>query len=173
MSVCVLPVSKIARIGQLDPARLRAANINPTTGLATDYLNHFNEAIMLLELLPEMPDCVEDLKAWRPLSYPEHFAASNFKDRELAIAAYELAEPERHRRLDEIADTMDAILTSTIETMGRSDATHTGALVAEAAFRLKHLVAMAGAVINGADAASVASAETEANQAAVDALLGR
>src|SRR5438128_4776193 len=87
-------------------AELQAANINPTTGLATDYLNHFNEAIMLLELLPEMPDCLEDLKAWCPLSYPEHFAASNFRDRELAIAAYELAEPERHRRLDEIADTM-------------------------------------------------------------------
>ena len=28
-------------------AELKAANINPQTGLATDYLNHFNEAIML------------------------------------------------------------------------------------------------------------------------------
>jgi hypothetical protein len=27
-------------------AELKAANINPQTGLATDYLNHFNEAIM-------------------------------------------------------------------------------------------------------------------------------
>ena len=36
-------------------ARLRAANINPRTGLATDYLNHFNEAIMLLEMIPDMP----------------------------------------------------------------------------------------------------------------------
>jgi hypothetical protein len=26
-------------------------NINPVTGLSTDYLNHFTEAIMLLELL--------------------------------------------------------------------------------------------------------------------------
>ncbi|MDP3655070.1 MAG: hypothetical protein Q8R67_25705, partial [Rhodoferax sp.] len=35
-------------------ALLRAANINPRTGLATDYLNHFNEAIMLLEMVPDM-----------------------------------------------------------------------------------------------------------------------
>ena len=38
--------------GPIDEARaakLRAANINPRTGLATDYLNHFNEAIMLLQ----------------------------------------------------------------------------------------------------------------------------
>jgi hypothetical protein len=28
-------------------AQLRAANINPGTGLATDYLNHFNESCCL------------------------------------------------------------------------------------------------------------------------------
>ena len=31
-------------------------NINPVTGLSTDYLNHFTEAIMLLELLPADPE---------------------------------------------------------------------------------------------------------------------
>ena len=60
-------------------AELKAANINPQTGLATDYLNHFNEAIMLLELIPDMPECAEDFLAWSPLSYAEHFTASNFK----------------------------------------------------------------------------------------------
>ena len=66
-------------------ARLRAANINPRTGLATDYLNHFNEAIMLLEMIPDMPECAEDFLGWHPLSYGEHFTASNFKARDLAI----------------------------------------------------------------------------------------
>ncbi len=49
--------------------RLRAANINPRTGLATDYLNHFNEAIMLLEMVPDIPECAEDFLGWQPLSY--------------------------------------------------------------------------------------------------------
>jgi hypothetical protein len=40
-----------------EPAQLVGANINPTTWLATDYLNHFNEAIMLLEMLPCAPEC--------------------------------------------------------------------------------------------------------------------
>src|SRR6202161_1999849 len=71
--------------------RLRAANINPRTGLATDYLNHFNEAIMLLEMIPDMPECAEQFLQWRPRSYREHFAASNFRARELAIAAYDTA----------------------------------------------------------------------------------
>src|SRR5450830_1066934 len=74
-------------------ARLRAANINPRTGLATDYLNHFNEAIMLLEMLSSCPDCRDDFLGWRPMSYREHFEASRFKGRVLAIAAYDAADP--------------------------------------------------------------------------------
>ena len=73
-------------------ALLRAANINPRTGLATDYLNHFNEAVMLLEMIPDMPECAEDFLAWQPLSYAEHFTASNFKARDLAIEAYNTAD---------------------------------------------------------------------------------
>ena len=73
--------------------KLRAANINPRTGLATDYLNHFNEAIMLLEMIPDMPECAEDFLSWHPLSYAEHFTASNFKARDLAISAYDSADP--------------------------------------------------------------------------------
>src|SRR5256885_12606449 len=85
------------RPGPIDEARaavLRAANINPRTGLATDYLNHFNEAIMLLEMVPDMPECAEDFLTWTPLTYAEHFWASNFKARDLAIEAYECADPK-------------------------------------------------------------------------------
>src|SRR5271154_3504977 len=73
-------------------AKLRAANINPRTGLATDYLNHFNEAIMLLEMIPDMPECAEEFLDWQALSYREHFAASHFKARDLAIEAYDAAD---------------------------------------------------------------------------------
>jgi hypothetical protein len=155
----------------IDPARLAAANINPKTGLATDYLNHFNEAIMLLEMVPELPECIDDLMAWQPLSYAEHFEASGFKDRDLAIEAYELAEPALRERLDDLANVMNAMLVSTSEAMQRSTATHAAALAQDALTRLKPLVAQAGAVIHGAGAAAVESAETGATQAAVDALL--
>ena len=66
-------------------ARLVEANINPATGLASDYLNHFNEAIMLLEMLSSCPDCRGDFLSWQPRSYREHFQASRFKGRLLAI----------------------------------------------------------------------------------------
>src|SRR5882672_10903905 len=99
--------------GPSDEARaavLRAANINPRTGLATDYLNHFNEAIMLLEMIPDMPECAEDFLTWTPLSYAEHFWASNFKARDLAIESYEMA--DARIAFDNITSTMTSILTA-------------------------------------------------------------
>src|SRR5258707_3303592 len=93
-------------------ARLRAANINPRTGLATDYLNHFNEAIMLLEMIPDIPDCAQDFLEWYPLSYAEHFTLSNFKARDLAIEAYEKADAKTRAEFDNITSTMTSILTA-------------------------------------------------------------
>jgi hypothetical protein len=157
----------------VDRARLIEANINPVTRLATDYLNHFNEAIMMLELAPQMPDCIEDLCAWRPLTYCEHFAASSFKERELAITAYELAEPGLRRRLDELADGMNAILLATAAAMLRAQPHALSALAEEALVRLRPLVARAGAVIHGAETPAAESTEADATQAAVDALFER
>jgi len=155
----------------IDPARLKAANINPKTGLATDYLNHFNEAIMLLDLLPHTPECIVELIGWEPLSYQEHFAASHFKDKELAIAAYEAADSTARMRLDELADTMNALLVATCETFQRrSSLEAANALAAETAARLKPLVARAGAVINGYDIEHSEDMTTAEQQATVDAL---
>src|SRR6201987_1491636 len=93
-------------------AELKAANINPQTGLATDYLNHFNEANMLLEMIPDMPECAEDFQQWQPLSYAEHFTASNFKARDLAISAYDSSDPDIRAEFDQMTETMTSILTA-------------------------------------------------------------
>jgi ADP-ribose pyrophosphatase YjhB (NUDIX family) len=97
--------------------RLADANINPVTGFATDYLNHFNEAVMLLEMLPDCPDCIDDFLAWRPMTYREHFMASNFKGRDLAVAAYNAANPALRDCLDTMATTMIDVLEATRESM--------------------------------------------------------
>src|SRR5215216_7374228 len=131
-------------------AKLRAANINPHTGLATDYLNHFNEAIMLLEMIPDMPECAEDFLEWHPLSYAEHFTASNFKARDLAIEAYECADPKVRADFDNLTATMTSILTAVGNAMRGAQQDKTRATLAEQATAwVKPLVALAGGVING------------------------
>jgi len=133
-------------------AELIAANINPRTGLATDYLNHFNEAIMLLELIPDMPDCHELFLEWQPLSYAEHFIKSNFKARDLAIAAYESAAPNVRSEFDTVVATMTSILTAVGDAMREVQQDKTRARLAEqAAEWVKPLVGVAGGVINGRD----------------------
>jgi hypothetical protein len=131
-------------------ARLAEANINPVTGFATDYLNHFNEAVMLLEMLPDCPDCIGDFLAWRPMSYREHFMRSHFKGRDLAIAAYDAADPALRDCLDTIANTMTAVLETTREAMHPDIPPPAAAALAEQAVTwVKPLLARAGALING------------------------
>jgi hypothetical protein len=131
-------------------ARLVAANINPRTGLATDYLNHFNEAIMLLEMIPDMPECAEDFLNWRPLSYSEHFTASSFSARDLAIEAYETTDAEIRAEFDNITTTMTSILTAVGAGMRKAGQEKTRAVLAKQATGwVKPLVTLAGGVING------------------------
>ena len=168
---CPLHASSPASLKGIGAATLLHANINPVTGLATDYLNHFNEAIMLLEMLSAMPDCAEDFLAWQPMSYHDHFAASHFKDRELAIAAYDIANPAARQRLDELAEAMNAILQATRDAlMLQLSPEAAGALAVQAAGWLKPLVARAGAVINGHHICPAEQPEDEVPQAAIDAL---
>lgn len=137
-------------------AQLRAANINPRTGLATDYLNHFNEAVMLLEMVPDMPECAEDFLGWHPLSYREHFTASNFKARDLAIESYDSADAIIRAEFDNITSAMTSILTAVGAAMREAKQDKTRATLAEQATGwVKPLVALAGGIINGGSEADV------------------
>jgi len=130
-------------------ARLADAHINPSTGLATDYLNHFNEAIMLLEMLRECPECLDDLRTWQPRGYREHFRKSNFKARELAIAAYESADPVARDMLNALAGTMTTVIEHARTRLDSDASSGDAAVIADRATAwLRLLVAQAGAVIN-------------------------
>ena len=64
LPVIALALPQIAYIARL----VRGKNINETSLLATDYLNHFNEIIMLLDMIPSMPECLEDARGWVDLA---------------------------------------------------------------------------------------------------------
>ena len=135
---------------------MRAANINPRTGLATDYLNHFNEAVMLLEMVPDIPECAEDFLGWQPRSYAEHFTASNFKARDLAIESYNSADVRIRTEFDNMTSAIISILTAVGAAMREATQDKTRARLAEQATGwVKPLVTQAGGVINGDGAADV------------------
>lgn len=151
-------------------ARLvRGKSIDETTLLATDYLNHFNEIIMLLEMVPEMPECLDDAKAWRPKSYAEHFRHSAFADRELAIFAYENAPARFRAPFDNAIVQMNALVAEAIPGIERAlecrDDGRLAGIVETVSRNLRKFVDVASAIIHGD--------ERTMDQAEIDAILNR
>jgi hypothetical protein len=131
-------------------SRLTDAHIDPATGLATDYLNRFNEAVMLLDMLSSSPEFRPDFLAWEPMSYREHFRTSHFKTREVAMEAYDNADPNVRDTLDTLAVTMTIVLEATRAAMDTDRRPEmVAALAGNAIGWLKPLIARAGAIING------------------------
>jgi 8-oxo-dGTP diphosphatase len=128
---------------------LTDTSINPATRLATDYLSRFNEAVMLLGMLSNCPEVRDDFLAWEPMSYREHFRLSHFKTRDMAIAAYDQADPNVRNTLDTLAVTMTIVLEATRAAMDDVDRRPetVAALVGYIGW-LKPLIARAGAIIN-------------------------
>ena len=150
-------------------ARLSGTNINEKTLLATDYLNHFNEFVMLLEMVGDMPDMLDEVGEWEPKSYREHFADSSFSDRDLAIEAYAIAPAFWRERFDQTVTRIDTeianIFASVVEAVMADDNERLSVLVADGAHTVRSLIDIASAIINGFDGVS--------SQSEVDRLLER
>jgi len=137
-------------------ARLSKAHINPRTGLASDYLNHFSEAIMLLEMVGNIPECLDEFLLWTPKSYCEHFLASRLSTQDIAIMSYESADPAVRAEFDEITAAMTSILTTVAATLRATEHHHMRVELAEqTAGCLKPLVLLASGIINGGASADV------------------
>lgn len=160
-------------------AHTKGTNVNSRTFLATDYLNHFNEAIMLLEILPTAPaELAADLAAWRYESYEEHFELSGFRDKGLAIAGYRYSPPGIRKAFDDVAEDISTQLSGLLKKVQagveQNDMDVVNMLCMEAVPELQAKVEMASAIINGevGPALDTTDAPTDAgaHQAAVDEL---
>jgi len=158
--------------GDLAAERLEQANINPQTGLATDYLNHFNEVMMLLEMLPAMPDCAEDVLEWEPLDYEGHFESSSFKDKNLAVLAYHAAPAYLREHLEVQVAKINKLVGQIQDRLrGAADPSMVAAEIADmATHEIKPLISVAGAVIHGHVEPEATQHEGEGAQAEIDAL---
>lgn len=122
--------------------RLAGTTINPHTLLATDYLNHFNEVVMLIDLIADMPDCLDDLEAWRPRGYEDHFRQSRLTHSDLAVELYAHVLPARRDALERVIDDLNRLIPGIIAGSAAADPDKTAAL--------RSLIEKAGAIINGA-----------------------
>ena len=160
-------------------SHIPGTNINESTLLASDYLNHFHELVMLFEAISSEPqDFSDDLLSWRPLTYEEHFAESGFRDKNLAIAAYRRAPPKIRTRFDEAVARLHGEAVTLVAEVAANLTGSTAALNAtceQAVQRLRLLIDEANAIANGEALPDRADPDTLGDvggQAAIDALFG-
>ncbi|MFC5067190.1 hypothetical protein [Flaviflagellibacter deserti] len=129
---------------------LVAANINPRTGLSTDYLNHFNEMVMLLDLLAMDSEVAEEILTWRPVDYRHHFEHSGFRAKSLALLGYELCPATTKRQLEVMVAEIDTVLIEAQRFVGEApESEETFIVVQQSKDAVEDLIARASALING------------------------
>ena len=158
-------MSQPADTVDLSDESLVAANVNPATKLATDYLNVFNEALMLIGLVGDSPELLEELADWQPCSYEIHFRASPFHFKDVVVAAYNAADPALREAFDaqahDLCGAVEAAITELSMLNDKGEPLHDRA--AELAGELQASVAKLDAMIHG-------GLDHSSSQDAIDAL---
>jgi hypothetical protein len=108
---------------------------------------------MLLEIVPDAPECLDDCKAWQPLEYTEHFKNSGIADRDLAIEAYPYSPPQYKQPFDQLVREMNRLIAISIKRLelvladgNEEQARH---VAARASQNLQDLIGQASAIIHG------------------------
>lgn len=138
-------------------ARVAGANINPQTLLATDYLNHFNEIVMLLDMVADMPDLLDECKAWAPKSYQDHFRDSSFRDKDLAVEAYDHVPARFRQPFEDTITHMNDLVAQSIgrldDALGLGDPELVRVRARAASQAVQRLMDVASSIIHGSDRA--------------------
>ena len=139
-------------------------HINPDTYLATDFLNHFNEIIMLVEMLPQLDDVYADIVAWEAISYEQHFQLTGFAYSPLAIEAYKQAPKEIREKFDAlISDINHTIIAGRQEIIEAFEKEDREALIYKSlqiTNDLRSMIDKASAIINGSYKSAQDQADT-------------
>jgi hypothetical protein len=156
----------------LDQYRLLVRNttIDDRTLLSTDYFNHFNEVIMLLSMVGDMPDMLDEIVAWAPRTYKQHFETSGLAFAPLAIEAYDHVPLEYREPFDEAVNEMNSLIVEAVATLSpmRDDPEMLGFTAADYWQRLQALVDRGSAIVH----ASISDSNPEAtmDQSEIDDL---
>jgi hypothetical protein len=134
-------------------ARVAGTTIDGGTLLSTDYFNSFNEVIMLLGMVPDMPDMLEEIRAWKFRTYEEHFRDSGLPFAKLAIEAYAHVPPQVRERFEqnvlEMRQTVEEACRTLHPATTETDLEKLKISAVDCSMRLQGLVDMGSAIVHG------------------------
>jgi hypothetical protein len=93
-----------------------AALVNPASGIANDYLNHFNEILLLIENLPALlPEMIDEILAWKPVSYRQYFTNSPLPGSVKTLEIYDSLDEEFRLDFENMIEILDKIILESIK----------------------------------------------------------
>ncbi len=156
---------------------VEGTTINTQTLLSTDYLNHFNELIMMLNMVPDMPDMFFEAKEWVPKTYEQHFKDSSFAHKKLAVLAYEHAPKEYRIPLDETIYTLNIKIKKGLDAIELLIASDNNELLRNESLNLSQnfqiLMDRASAIINGVEVEELDTGDIIHNEDAKTDIMGQ
>lgn len=153
-------------------ALVQNTTIDDRTLLSTDYFNHFNEVIMLLSMLGDMPDMLEEIRNWKPKTYSQHFEDSGLGFAPLAIEAYSHVPPEYRVPFDKTVEELNATIAEAVTALDavQHDPEMLKFLADDYWQRLQRLVDRGSAIVHGSITGHGVDDGVTLDQSAIDDL---
>lgn len=141
--------------------------------LSTDYLNHYNEALMLIEMAIMEPMMAAELVHWKPTTYVQHFSGSNLRCAPGALKAWEALDPIAQGAFDAMCMAMNRMVDTAIRSVEEVPDPYAAVPILEvAAEAFRSLHARATAFINnGGSLGDSGYAAPPDGQSAIDDLM--
>lgn len=141
-------------------------------GLSNDYLNHYSEILMLIEMASDDPAIGADLGEWQPVDYRAYFGASELRRASAALAAYDALPDDRRLAFERLVAAMDALATTAVFALQPPSVREAApAIVKATAPALRGLIARAAAFLNSGGRELPPMGEAGEAQLAIDRLL--
>lgn len=140
--------------------------------LSTDYLNHFAEALMLIEAVAFDESVVVELVNWRPLDYRNHFANSALRCAPFALQAYNALDDDSRGAFEALCSAMDRLVQTVLLTLRDvREPADMVPIIEIAAKAFRSLLSRATAFINSGGDMTQAAYDTVELQDAIDQLM--
>ncbi|WP_421899999.1 hypothetical protein [Niveispirillum sp.] len=106
---------------------------------------------MLLSMLGDMPDMLDEIVAWTPKTYRQHFEDSGLAFAPIAIEAFDHVPMEYRVPFDETINDMNSLIVEAVATLSpmRDDTDMLGFTAGDYWRRLQELVDRGSAIVHG------------------------
>ncbi len=107
-------------ISEIEETLRQASNlVNPASGIANDYLNQYNEILLLVENLPVLiPEMVDEILSWKPKNYKDYFESSPLPGSQIAIKIYQSLNPNFRQLFEAHVQSINAFANTAIAVLG-------------------------------------------------------